>query len=73
MDGQENSGYDRSFANRKYYEQNKLKSHKYSLLHNIKTKGRVPFLQSVKLYDMTNHLTGGPPLPLLPTSARALD
>ena len=53
MDGQENSGYDRSFANRKYYEQNKLKSHKSSLLHNIKRKGRVPFLKSVKLYDIT--------------------
>ena len=44
--------YNRSVANKKYYEQHKKQSHRSSLLHHVK-KGRVPFLRSVQLYDIT--------------------
>ena len=45
--------YDRSAANKRYYEQNKLQSHRSSLLNNVKSKGRVPFLKSVRHYDIS--------------------
>ena len=45
--------YDRSAANKKYYEANKFQSHRSSLLNNIKAKGRVPFLKSVQHYDIS--------------------
>ena len=45
--------YDRSAANRKYYEANKFQSHRSSLLNNVKSKGRVPFLKSVKHYNIS--------------------
>ena len=46
-------GYNRSAANKKYYEQNKFQSHRSSLLNNVKSKGRVPFLKSVKHYNIS--------------------
>ena len=45
--------YDRSAANKKYYEANKFQSHRSSLLNNVKSKGRVPFLKSVKHYNIS--------------------
>ena len=45
--------YDRSAANKRYYQQNKLQSHRSSLLNNVKAKGRVPFLKSVKHYNIS--------------------
>ena len=43
---------DRYISNRKYYEKNKSKSHRSSLLYAVKLKGRIPSLASVQKYDI---------------------
>ena len=35
------------------HEANKFQSHRSSLLNNVKSKGRVPFLKSVKHYNIS--------------------
>lgn len=39
-------------TNKKYYNSNKLKAHRLSLLFAVKTRGRIPTLQSVEKYSL---------------------
>ena len=52
MDDMNTAKIARARVNHKYYEANKIKNHRASLLHNVKTKGRVPTLRSVAHYEI---------------------
>ena len=52
MDAMDVAKITRAKVNKKYYEANKIKNHRASLLHNVKTRGRVPTLRSVTHYEI---------------------